>query len=196
MLDHRKQQTKQVFPLRWVFLADPGGCTKVPMVHWDLYPFLAKSLELGTPPLMCSPLYIPLILTTYATTYIINTSCPCHCAMVWWCHVLFGGKPIHMCQNAWVEISHSEHVCLVSMLNLLTVSEIPTPGAYHNIYLTWSYYTKIRNKHGSKHSHTITQNKQSRVWGHAMIEKRQKQVNINSRQRGGHGGHWQTKLPG
>ena len=65
-----------------------GDTLKYPtIVHWALFCLRVRSLEPWTP--MHPPFYIPLILMSHTATYIINTSPPCHCAMLWWCYAPF-----------------------------------------------------------------------------------------------------------
>ena len=48
----------------------------------------------------------------------------------------FGGKPMYMCPNVWVETPHSEYISLcVHSQTTPTVSEILTPGAHHDKYV-------------------------------------------------------------
>ena len=120
-----------------------GDTPKYPMIMcWALFCLRVRSLEPGT--LMHSPFYIPLILMSHATTYITNVSPPCHHMMLWWCHALFGGTPMCMCSNAWVEIPHSGCVCLCNHTqSSSTGSEILVLGTHHDIYITTMYVAEL-----------------------------------------------------
>ena len=73
MHDWEKQQTQQVFPLSWVFLADPVPEHRKVACSCVMRSVPSQYQQLGTPPLVHSSFYTPSILmslTSYATTHI------------------------------------------------------------------------------------------------------------------------------
>ena len=78
MHDWEKQQTQQVFPLSWVFLADPVPEHREVPCSCVMGPVPSQYQQLGTPPLVHSSFYTLSILTSlmsYTTTH-VTMWCP------------------------------------------------------------------------------------------------------------------------
>ena len=121
---------------------------RYPAVVWqDLYPLKVKGLQ--SLPLCVCLFYTSSVLTSL-TSY--ATSLKHHCMMLWWYHVLFSGKPMHMHSNRWVGLPHSEciHLCCHTQTTSTRVIN-SNPGQNHDIYMHvmyLAYMTYMSNLRG------------------------------------------------
>ena len=108
----KNSKLKHVFPLGWIFLANPvWECTKV-LYNYALNSGLSQNQELGTlPPCVRALLYI--------FNDDVMLSCPHHHAKLWWHHTLWqephmhafrcvsSNPPLSVCLLVWSCSNHS-----------------------------------------------------------------------------------------